>query len=148
MNKRILSLLLTLVMLMTSLGTVTVFAENEAETAPAEEVVITPLDTDEYHALYAMGFVGDELAKTDKSAFITRAQFIGYLFKLAGYTANVYKTDDIPFVDVSTQTPYYNEICTMYEMGRVNGTDPNMFSPDNHVTFAQACKLIVDVLGY
>ena len=148
MNKRILSLLLTLVMLMTSLGTVTALAENEAETAPAEEVVITPLDTDEYHALYAMGFVGNELAKTDKSAFITRAQFIGYLFKLAGYTANVYKTDDIPFVDVSTQTPYYNEICTMYEMGRVNGTDPNMFSPDNHVTFAQACKLIVDVLGY
>lgn len=146
--KRILTLLLTMVMLMASLGTVTIFAENEAETAPSEEIVITPLDTESYHALYAMGFVGDELKDTDKTTLITRAQFIGYLFKLAGYSTNTYKTEDIPFVDVNTQTPYYNEICTMYELGRVNGTEPNKFSPDKHVTYSQACKLIIDVLGY
>lgn len=144
--KRICTLFLTLVMLITSLGAGTAFAENE--TAPAEEVVTTPLDTDEFHALYAMGFIGDELNGADKDELITRANFIGYLFKLAGYTVKEHRTDDIPFVDVSTQTPYYNEICTMYEMGRVNGTEPNMFSPDDHVTYSQACKLIVDVLGY
>ncbi len=148
MKKRIFALVMSLVTMMTSLGTVTAFAENEAETLPIEEAVITPLDTESYHALNAMGFVGDELAETDKSAYITRAQFIGYLFKLAGYTIKEHKTDDIPFVDVSTQTPYYNEICTMYELGRVNGTEPNMFSPDDHVTYSQACKLIIDVLGY
>ncbi|MBQ3124317.1 MAG: S-layer homology domain-containing protein [Clostridia bacterium] len=148
MKKRIFALFLTLLMSLTSLGAVTAYAENETETAPAEEVVIKPLDTDAFNALYAMGFVGDELKGADKNAYITRAQFIGYLFKLAGYTVNEHKTDDIPFVDVSTKTPYYNEICTMYELGRVNGTEPGMFSPDNHVTYAQACKLIIDVLGY
>ena len=146
--KRIFTLFLTLVMLMTSLGIVTASAENEAETTPTEDVVITPLDTESFNALYAMGFLGDELKGIDKSAFITRAQFIGYLFKLAGYTANQYKMEDIPFIDVSTQTPYYNEICTMHALGRVNGTEPNKFSPNSHVTYSQACKLIVDVLGY
>ncbi len=143
-KKQIFAIFLTFVMLFTSFCTVT--AEN-TETA-VEEVTVAPIDTDEYKTLYAMGFLGDELAGTDKDAYITRAQFIGYLFKVAGYTANEYKTDDIPFQDVSTATPYYNEICTMYEMGRVNGTEPNEFSPKAHVTYAQACKLIVDVLGY
>lgn len=146
-NKRIFALLMTLVMLCTSFGAV--YAENTENTeASAEEVVITPLDTDEFYALYAMGFIGDELLETDKDAYITRAQFTGYLFKLAGYPLNSYNTDAIPFIDVNTTTPYYNEICTMYEMGIVNGTDPNMFSPDAHVTYSQACKLIIDVLGY
>ncbi len=143
-KKRILALLMTFVMLCTTFGTV--LAEN-TET-PAEEAVITPLDTDEFNALYAMGFLGEEMKQIDKAAYITRAQFVGYLFKLTGYTLTDYKTDDIPFEDVSIATLYHDEICTMYQMGIVNGTDPNMFSPDAHVTYAQACKLITDVLGY
>lgn len=143
-KKRILALLMTFVMLFTTFGTV--LAENTD--TPAEETVITPLDTDEFKALYAMGFVGEELKQIDKTAYITRAQFTGYLFKMTGYTVTDYKTDDIPFEDVSIATLYHDEICTMYQMGIVNGTDPNKFSPDAHVTYAQACKLITDVLGY
>lgn len=142
--KRILTLLMTFVILCTSFSMVS--AENTkitATSAPAEL-----LDSDEFHALYAMGFLGDEMAETDKNAYITRAQFTGYLCKLAGYAVTDYNASQIPFIDVNVDTPYCDEICTMYEMGRVNGTEPNMFSPDNHVTYAQACKLIIDVLGY
>ena len=143
-KKRITSFLLMLVMLMTSVCVT--YAENE--TAPTAETPAEVLDTDEFNALYAMGFVGDELKNTDKNTLVTRAQFTGWLFKPAGYTLTEYKASEIPFRDVSIVTPYYNEICTMYQMGIVNGTDPEMFSPDNHVTYAQACKLIIDVLGY
>ncbi len=145
MNKRILTLFMTLVMLITSVSVVS--AEDAKVTATAEAPVVL-LDSGEFEALYAMGFLGDEMAKSDKNAYITRAQFTGYLCKLAGYAVTDYKASQIPFIDVNIDTPYCDEICTMYEMGRVNGTDPNMFSPDNHVTYAQACKLIVDVLGY
>lgn len=145
-KKRITAFLLTLVMLVTSLSVT--FAENAEETVPASETPVELLDTDEFRALYAMGFLGEEMATTAKDAYITRAQFTGYLFKLAGYSLTEYKAGDIPFLDVSIVTPYYNEICTMYAMGIVNGTDPDMFSPDAHVTYAQACKLIIDVLGY
>lgn len=144
-KKRITAFLMTLVMLLTSVSVT--MAEN-AETAPIAEAPVELIDTDEYYALDAMGFLGDELATTAKDALITRAQFTGYLFKLAGYTVTEHKTSEIPFLDVSLATPYYNEICTMYEMGIVNGTEPDRFSPDANVTYAQACKLIVDVLGY
>ena len=145
MNKRILTLFMTLVMIITSISVVS--AEN-TEASTTAETPVELLDSGEFKALYAMGFLGDEMAETAKTAYITRAQFTGYLCKLAGYQAAERKATEIPFIDVNIDTPYVDEICTMYEMGRVNGTDPNMFSPDAHVTYAQACKLIVDVLGY
>lgn len=144
MKKRITAFFVMLVMLMTSISVT--YAENE--TAPIAETPVEVLDTEEFNALYAMGFVGDELLNTDKNTLITRAQFTGWLFKLSGYPLNEYKASEIPFRDVSIVTPYYNEICTMHALGVVNGTDPDMFSPDAHVTYAQACKLIIDVLGY
>lgn len=140
--KRIIALLLTFVTVCASFGVV--YAEDAVTTATPEEVI----DTEEFHALYAMGFLGDELATANSQTYITRAQFTGYLFKLAGYTPTKYETKDIPFIDVSEKTLYCNEICAMYEMGIVNGTEPEMFSPDAHVTYSQAAKLIVDVLGY
>ena len=145
-KKRITAFLLMLVMLATSFSVT--MAENTEETTPIAEAPVELLDTAEYHALYAMGFLGDEMADVAKDTLVTRAQFTGWLFKLGGYTLTEYNTPEIPFIDVSLATPYYNEICTMCEMGIVNGTEPERFSPDSHVTYAQACKLIVDVLGY
>ncbi len=145
-RKRITAFLLTFVMLLTSFSLT--YAENAEETVQIPETPVELLDSDEFNALHAMGFVGDELLNTDKNTLITRAQFTGWLFKLSGYPLNEYKASEIPFRDVSVVTPYYNEICTMHALGIVNGTDPDMFSPDAHVTYAQACKLIIDVLGY
>lgn len=144
--KRISALFLTAVMLLTSFA---VYAENE-QTTPAESVPapVEVIDSGEFHALYAMGFLGDDLAETDKNAYITRAQFAGYLCKLAGYAVTERTTGEIPFGDVNISMPYCNEICTMYEAGIVSGTDENMFSPEAYVTYAQACKMIGDVLGY
>ncbi|MEE1048248.1 MAG: S-layer homology domain-containing protein [Clostridia bacterium] len=143
-KKQIISFLMTVVMMCTSFGVV---LAEDAVTADTE-TKIEFLDTDESRALYAMGFLGEEIKTTAKDAYITRAQFTGYLFRLSGYALSEHKGIDIPFVDVNPDTPYYNEICTMYEIGIVNGTEANIFSPDAHVTYSQACKLIIDVLGY
>lgn len=149
--KKISALFLSLVMLITSFSAV--FAENEEntennETTTVEEAPVALLDSGEFQALYSMGFVGEEMLTVTKNAYITRAQFTGYLCKLAGYDVKEYTTSQIPFVDVSIATSYYKEICTMYEHGIVSGTDDNMFSPDAYVTYGQACKMITDVLGY
>lgn len=95
-----------------------------------------------------MGFLGTETEQTDKNTFVTRASFTGYLARLAAYPVTEHTTADIPFNDVNITTPYCNEICTMFELDIVSGTDPNKFSPDAYITYAQACKLICDVLGY
>lgn len=145
-KKRITALLLSAVLMLTSVNFA--FAENVADSAVSSDNTAEELlDTDEYRALYAMGYVGAEMG-VSKKADVTRANFIGYLFKLSGYVLSEHKTADIPFKDVSIETPYYNEICTMYEKGIVSGTEDDIFSPDAPVTYAQACKLIIDVLGY
>lgn len=147
-KKRILTLIMTFVMLCTS------FSIGYAETTSAgvgtsaTTETITPLNSTGYRALRAMGFVGDELEGVDENAKITRAQFAAYLCKIAGYHAGDRTTEDIPFIDVSIDTPYYNEICTMYERGIISGTSETMFSPNASVTFAQAVKMIIQVLGY
>lgn len=150
MNKKVATFLLAVVMSVSSV--IAVSAENtevETETVSVEsEKTVELINSDEFNALYAMGFLGDELKSMDKNAYITRAQFTGYLFKLADYTINEHTQENIPFVDVNAKTPYYNEICTMYEMGIISGTEEGQFSPDNYITYAQASKLIVDILGY
>ncbi len=139
-KKRILTLIMTFVMLCTS------FSISYAEGTDTTE--ITPLSSTAYQALRAMGFVGEELEGIDENANITRGQFAAYLCKLAGYNPGDRTTEDIPFIDVSIDTPYYNEICTMYERGIISGMSSNQFSPDTGVTFAQAVKMIIHVLGY
>lgn len=145
--KRISALLLTAAMLATSVPTV--FAENTVAAADITDTApIKLLDSDEFYALRAMNFMGEGTESVAKDAYITRAQFCGYLAKLASYAVSEHQASEIPFVDVNISTPYYNEICTMYELGIVSGTDPNMFSPNANVTYAQACKMMTDVLGY
>ena len=145
-KKRITAFLLMLAMLITSFSVT--YAENAEETTPVQETPVELLDSDEFHALYTMGLLGEEMVNADKKTYITRAQFTGWLFKLSGYPLTEFTASEMPFRDVSVVSPYCNEICTMYQLGIVNGTDPDMFSPDAHVTYAQACKLIIDVLGY
>ena len=147
-NKCILAFLLTIVMLFTSVSFVSAENAVEATADITEETVVEKIDTNEFKAMYAMGFLGEELTLLDKDAYISRAHFAGYLFKLAGYSVTEYTTETIPFVDVSIKTPYYREICTMHEMGIVSGTGDGMFRPGAHITYAQVAKLIVDVLGY
>ncbi len=137
--KRIFTLLLSLLMLLLS-SINNVYAENE--------ILQNPITTQEYYALRGMGFVGEELDSRNADDNITRAEFTGYLCKLAGYNVTERSMENIPFIDVSTVTPYYNEICTMYEMGIISGTEPQIFSPNAGITYAQASKMIIEVLGY
>ena len=77
--KRIFALLLTFVMTVSAFGTV--LAENtETPEQTTAETVITPLDTDEYKMLYAIGVISDELEDTDKST----------VYRLAFQTCRLY----------------------------------------------------------
>lgn len=77
---------MSLIMLLTSFSIA--YAENEetpSTDTPAEAAPVELINSDEFHALYAMGFLGDDIAAADKDAYVSRAQFCGYLAKLAGY---------------------------------------------------------------
>ena len=48
---------------------------------------------------------------------------------------------ELPFQDVSDSAWYYNDVKMAYESGLIDGMDDRTFSPDSHMTYAQAVKL-------
>ncbi len=149
MKKRILALGMAVLMFGSFCSIYAEDADATADnTASLEENVIVKIDSPEFDALYAMGFLDDEIKSASKDDFITRAQFTGYLCKIAGINVGELSTDNIPFIDVNIKTPYYKEICAMYSMGIISGTSANTFSPSSQVLYAQATQMIIKVLGY
>ena len=54
------------------------------------------------------------------------------------------KTREKPnFSDVGKDSPYYDAVCWAYENNLVGGTSDTTFSPDNAVTRAQVCTILV-----
>ncbi len=149
MKKRILALGMAVLMFGSFCSIYAEDADTTADnTASLEENVIVTIDSPEFDALYAMGFLDDEIKSASKDSFITRAQFAGYLCKIAGINVGELSTEDIPFIDVNIKTPYYKEICAMYSLGIISGTSANTFSPSSQVLYAQATQMIIKVLGY
>ena len=107
----------------------------------------TPMSFNEFYALIKIPSVNRRCYMSEDEE-ISRAQFVGNLFKVAGFSKFSCKNSDIEFIDVNTQTPYCDEICSMYILGFINGTSEKTFSPNDSITYIQAVKLVVDVLGY
>lgn len=142
-TKNILSIFLTLTLLLTSFS---VIATNED--VSNEDDSLNLLTMVEAEALYAMGMLGEDVAAMAMNSHMSRAQFVGSLSKIAGYDVAEYDVSDFPFVDLTNSTPYKNEIIFFYKAGIINGTSPTTFSPDEGITYQQAMKVIVCVLGY
>lgn len=140
-KSKIISVILSLVMLMQFAA-----AANDKPTDLATEHI--PLSGEEFEAMSALGFLTEAIKNSSADAFVSRSEFVGNLFKVAGYTGNEYKSSEIPFIDISTDTPYKDEICFFYDAGFVKGNGDGLFSPDDSITYAEALKMIVDVLGY
>lgn len=140
--KQVVTVLLSVTMLVNGF---TVYAQ-EAE--GNGEVTSSILRSDEFDALYAMGMLGEEFAALGEKEPVTRAQFLDSLFNIAGYDLMVCNPQDMPFIDVSIESPYRDVIYTLYKMNIVNGTSENTFSPDEYINYVQAVKIILNVCGY
>lgn len=144
--KKITTLFLAFIMLLCS--TSGIAAEDAAAAEQKTNTEIKRLSCEQFEALNTMGLLGEEMAEMAADGNITRAQFAGNLFRIAGYPLITYKSGDCPFIDLNPNMPYFNEICALYKMGLGNGTSANTFTPGGNITYAQAVKLTVDVLGY
>ena len=80
---------------------------------------------------------------------ITRAEFTAVAIRLSGQGENVVKgLYDRRFTDVSDNHWAAGYIAAAGNMGIINGYDDGSFRPDNPVTYNEAIKIIVCVLGY
>ena len=141
--KKLISLILSVILIFSVFS---VFAENETD--KNEDKVFVPLSSIEFQALRTMEMLDDDFVSLSADNYVSRAQFIGALSRVAGFDTGSYQTEDIPFIDVNTETLHVNEICYFYEAGYINGTTINTFSPYEPITYNQAVKVILDICGY
>lgn len=141
--KRIFALFLSIVLLPPASF---VIAEETVASSLENEVEV--LSTVEFDALNTMGMLGEDFFTLSADAPVSRAQFVGSLYRIAGYEKIFHGIEDIPFIDVSIDMPYKDEICALYKMGIIKGTASHTFSPNESITYNQAVKLIVAVCGY
>lgn len=116
-------------------------AETEEENAAA------PITTREFEALGALHVLTDDFLSMSAEDMVSRARFVGALSKLAGLPVEN-RTEKLPFSDVNATTPYHNDIVYFYKAGLINGNEDNTFSPNDPITYVQALKMSIDLLGY
>ncbi|MCX7714551.1 MAG: S-layer homology domain-containing protein [Clostridia bacterium] len=78
---------------------------------------------------------------------ITRAEFTTIVVRALGVEDIQADGENFIFSDIDSHYAKYN-IKTAYALGIINGFDDGTFKPDNTVTYEQAVKMVVCMLGY
>ena len=73
------------------------------------DVAVTPIQTQAFEAMKSMDLVTEDFLNIDENAPVTRAQFIGALYKLTGI-GNVKLDVELPFDDVDVNNKYRDAI--------------------------------------
>ena len=80
---------------------------------------------------------------------LTRAEFAALVIRVLGLEDSASVTQSSgTFVDVPTDNWAAGYIYMAAGMGIINGNGDGTFSPDENVTFEQACKMILESMGY
>lgn len=115
------------------------YADDTKSNVPAHDVV-SLLDS-----LNIVSVSGD--SDTVYDSFVKRGDF-------AVYALNAVNMGEISyggasnFVDVISDSPYYSAANTLASMGIVSGNESGSFLPDEYITYNQAVKIIIGVIGY
>ncbi len=146
MKKRLLSVLLAAVMLLTVL---TMTGVSAADTLPFEDVKsddwFYPYVVDVYEAGLIKGKSDTEFAP---SATMTRAELVTLLSRLAGEDVTGNYTHAAKFSDVSESSWYGSYVGWAAKNGIVNGYNDGTFGPDNPIKREELAALIVRMLAY
>lgn len=141
--KRLISCILSAVLILMSFGAVPAFAANEQD-------VFTDSDIVEYNDnigfLKAIGVMPAD-AEYDISRTVTRAEMIKVLMQVFGIPAVSYVEGESPYSDVTEETPEYGYIMAATQKGIVHG-DGGVFRPNDKVLYEEASKIVVSMLGY
>ena len=130
--KKLLTLLLVISMII-SIGSVTPVLAAENTDAVK---VLTALDI----------LIGDENGNLNLDKPITRAEYTTILLRILDVNQGHYTTEI--FTDVPVSHWAHSAITNAYNLKIVNGCGDGTFKPENSVSYEEAVKMIMCVLGY
>lgn len=85
------------------------------------------------------GFLrGDIEGNLRPDSNITRAEFVTIVNRAFGYS----RTGDMPFSDVKSSDWYAEDVSIAYNIGYIQGTSKNTFSPDRQITREEAAAML------
>ena len=137
MNKRLFSLILALAMLLTSFSVIA-YADTVSETTQIDEKVL--------NMLTALKFA-DENETSDLDKELTRGEFADFAARLINFGGE-YSESKYVYGDVTPGSRYYDSVMILTDTGVIKGTSAVNFSPDELITFEQACTIMVRLTGY
>lgn len=80
---------------------------------------------------------------------ITRAEFCTLIIKMLNYNENPIEiTTKIKFKDLKENHWAYRGVMTATQLGFLSGYEDLTFRPSNNITYAEACSILINVLGY
>lgn len=133
-----------IISILTIISIILTFIPVFAQETDSEEAV----DTTVIEKLYRFGIINEDLYKNyDPDGYITRAEFADIAASTMGLaketTADVTKV----FSDVTADTEYAASIYQVYAAGLMIGDDVASFYPENNITYDEAVKTAVVMLG-
>ena len=138
MKKRILSLILIFVI---SACSISVFSADASAESGKYEYVNSILET--------IGvFERSNLSGKEFNQKITRGEFLSFVMSVVYPDATVYENAVSPFTDVSVDDGIYKYICVAQKFGVISGNGNGEFRPNAPITYAEAVKIMVSILGY
>ena len=134
--------------LATAVPTAVPMAEPQKTAAPA--AVVQPAQTaatgnEAVNMLKMLGIISD-FPVENLNANMTRGEFAKYVLSLIHVSAA--PAGKRVFRDVTSSTENADSIYTAYGMGLINGFGDQTFRPDGEITYVQAIKILVHLLGY
>ncbi|MBR3934743.1 MAG: S-layer homology domain-containing protein [Clostridia bacterium] len=135
MNKKLLSFLTALVLILSSVHMWALATDETVQTG----FHFSELGS-EYDLLKALGIITDP--NGDKlGAEVTRGEFASLAVR--SFNLKNLSGASLKFIDVPANHPYYNEIGALVQMGILKGTSDTTFAPDEKITVAQvACAAL------
>ena len=97
--------------------------------------------------LKKLGFVNEAYGPKSGDEPVTRSQFASMVAYLRGFDETNESTGR-NFIDIPADYWCAGQIYALYNDGLVHGTASDIFSPEEYVTYPQAVKCLVSLLGY
>ncbi|MBQ4110564.1 MAG: S-layer homology domain-containing protein [Clostridia bacterium] len=100
-----------------------------------------------YERVKGLGLLGSDIA--DMSKLVTRGEFL----ELVSPMYFVWEEEPpsergVIFSDVPAESKYFLPICVAYERKLISKGENPLFYPDEYITFEQASKIMLTILGY
>ncbi len=115
--------------------------------ASAENDAMLYVNTDHLQVVKALGIM-DAFSNNDSDAsFMTRGEFASIICKLINMH-DVETAEKPEFADVNEGHAYYDQIATVHSRKIMIGDADGNFMPNSYITYEQAVKCLLYVLGY